>query len=91
MDLFIGDNLRKLRRWHDKKQTEVAKCIGLSVRQYRKMENNQIQTKIKYINQLSNLYKIDIDSIIKLPNFNELRSISRNIKKDDDERLSRDQ
>lgn len=86
MDLFIGDNLRKLRRWHDKKQTEVAKCIGLSVRQYRKMENNQIQTKIKYLNPLSNLYKIDIDAIIKLPQLNALSSISENIKKDNDER-----
>lgn len=56
---FLGPNLRKIRKLHERKQLDIATSIGLSVRQYRKMENDEVPIKELYLNKLAQCYGVD--------------------------------
>ena len=77
MENYLGENLRKLRKLHEKKQADIAKLIGLSSRQYRKMENNHIPVRAKYLMRLAQCYNISIDQVIDF-NLNRLLKKSSN-------------
>lgn len=60
---LLGENLRKIRKLYERKQSDIASCIGLSIRQYRKMENDEIVIKDKYLIKLAKCYDISIETI----------------------------
>jgi transcriptional regulator with XRE-family HTH domain len=62
-DNYLGDNLRKIRKLYERKQTDIASCIGISVRQYRKMENDEIPVQDKYLLKLADCYSIAIQTL----------------------------
>jgi transcriptional regulator with XRE-family HTH domain len=74
IDNCLGDNLRKIRKLYERKQTDVAAYIGISTRQYRKMENDEIAIKDKYLLKLADCYSITIDT---LREFSALRLMSK--------------
>lgn len=61
---YIGNSLRKLRKLYERKQDDIAGSLGISVRQYRKFENNQTPVKGKYIDKLASIYEIDPNEIV---------------------------
>ena len=62
-DNYLGDNLRKIRKLYERKQTDIASCIGISARQYRKMENDEIPVRDKYLLKLADCYSITIQTL----------------------------
>lgn len=62
-DNYLGENLRRIRKLYERKQIDIAACIGISVRQYRKMENDEVPIKDRYLLSLATCYSITIDTL----------------------------
>lgn len=71
---FLGENLRKIRKLHERKQTDIANCIGISTRQYRKMENDEVPIKAQYLKKLAECYGLPTAIII---GFDESRLLNK--------------
>ena len=76
-DNYLGENLRKIRKLYERKQTDVAAYIGLSTRQYSKMENDEIPIKDKYLLKLADCYGI---TIAILREFNPTQVLQKSVR-----------
>ena len=76
MEHYLGENLRKLRKLHERKQADIALHLGISTRQYRKMENNDIPVRSKYLIRLAQCYNVSIDQVI---DFNVNRLLKKSL------------
>ena len=72
----ISDRLKEVRTYHDYKQVEIAKKLGIINTMYCDWELNRRLITLKYLNQLSNFYNINIDYLLGLTN--EIKRINHN-------------
>ena len=61
---YLGSNLRRIRKLLERKQEDISACVGISTRQYRKMENDEVPIKQKYLIKLADCYGISVDDIL---------------------------
>ena len=64
----ISDRLKEIRTYHDYKQVEIAKKLGIINTMYCDWELNRRLIPLKYLNELSNFYNISIDYLLGLTN-----------------------
>lgn len=65
--IFIGDNLKKLRKTHKLTMTEVGKIIGKSRQGYMYYEKGIREISVKDLITLSGFYNVSLDVIVANP------------------------
>ena len=63
---MYGFILRELRSSHGFKQSEVARAIGLSLRQYNRLENGTSNLTIDVLKRICLFYSISADFILQI-------------------------
>lgn len=63
MSIF-SDRLKELRIQSDKKQTEIAECLGVLPRTLRLYESGEHDPNIERINKLADLFGVSTDYLL---------------------------
>lgn len=59
------DNIRQLREKHDLTQEQMAEKIGMTKNGYAKMERGETQLKIERLEQIANIFNVDVRELLK--------------------------
>ena len=69
-----GEKFRKLRELRGYKQEYMAKCLGISIKAYSKLENGETAISLNRLRQVSRVLQIDPTEIIDFSEENIYRS-----------------
>ena len=71
----LYENIKKFRELKNLTRKQMATKVGLSVSGYSKIERGEIDLTISRINLISNIFKVDRDTLL---NFNEYQLLNNN-------------
>ncbi|MCL2573288.1 MAG: helix-turn-helix domain-containing protein [Defluviitaleaceae bacterium] len=72
--LYIGENLKRLRKERDFTQEEAAEMLGVSAQSVSKWERGDTYPDIGLLPALANLYKISLDALIGMDKINDAQA-----------------
>ena len=65
----IGENIRKIRKLLDIKQSAMAEMLELSVTSYGKLERNEVEIKPERLKQIAAIFEMDLIYILNFKLF----------------------
>lgn len=66
--MTVNDNIRRLREHHHLTQEQMAEKVGMTKNGYAKVERGETQLKIERLEQIANIFNIDIGELLKEKN-----------------------